>query len=435
MVSTAKSGGAQAPAHKPAHKAAKKADKKPDAPKATAKAAQPTTHTAKADKKAEPHAAHSGVSKAAAHSVASYVAGQIHKGGSQTAKFSIGDTGNGKKADGKGDHKAGKAGEKAGKQAGKANEPKKHDVDVTVVDWFNDGDGHGEEVSKIVDKSGKHIKKDDVKQVQFNQSDLPDELADTNLDEYITRYASDPLNDLSAHLEEIGRNPGKTKVVNHSGGAAPIEIYADIFEPSLYDPGNISYLAKKLGLPADATKQQVQQASIDRIQNTLANSQQYKDAKTRYDQATKALKDQGIVTVIAAGNTGVEEINKLKEAGNRFDQSFVDSVNANNNVLLVNTVDQFGKKGKKTDIPYFNTPETQTDFAVSGMPDGNSFAAPAVAAAVAEIKTYLPDASFNTIMNILKRSATDHANISQQNEGHGVIDIEKAIAIAKRRAS
>jgi hypothetical protein len=257
------------------------------------------------------------------------------------------------------------------------------------------------------------------------------------------------LNSTSENLEEIADQPGKIQVINQSQGSSKLDIVMGIWSPEnpkapnpSTNPEDLKALGEKLGLkPSDlkgldapAQARKIFQALVDRVETVTDGSQEVRDAKARHQRAVERLDKQGIFYVISAGNEG-DELSLLKQKGITFGADFADPVLASqrDNVLVI------GAAENKKRMAGFSTPSPFVFAAVDGTKipvgsgqkaDGTSFAAPQVTALIAEMrgKGFTPQ----QVRTVLREAARD-TSAPREQEGLGIIDMDKAKKLIQRR--
>ncbi|ADO75468.1 S8 family serine peptidase [Stigmatella aurantiaca] len=304
------------------------------------------------------------------------------------------------------------------------------DDTIAIFDSFGPGTTHGDNVEHVVDENSEYSD-DDIRTVPVGSSPAP---AGASLDERIEQRASSFLDSTSDAMQGILDNPGDITVINQSQSISPVRIADEMWQEVRNDPEAKAELAQELGLEEGASDTEILQALVDRVDGVFENSPEIAASKERYDRLSGELEDAGILHVVTAGNTG-DFLDTLDEMGVEYDGDFADSVLFNEHTIVVAA----STGGKRDQIADFSTPSDFVTVAIDGTDievvggetaNGTSFAAPQVTALIAEMRRINPDLTNDEIRDLLAKAATDTSATAQE-EGHGILDPDKALMLAR----
>lgn len=303
------------------------------------------------------------------------------------------------------------------------------DDTIALFDSFGPGTTHGDNVEHVVDENSEYSA-DEIRTVGVGSSSAP---AGASLDEQIEHRASSFLDSTSDAMQGVLDNPGDITVINQSQSISPVRIADEMWRDVRNDPKAKAALAKELGLKDGASDTEVLQALVDRVDGVFENSKEIATAKARYDKLSGKLEDAGILHVVTAGNTG-DFLDTLDEMGVEYDGDFADSVLFNEQTIVVAA----STGGKRDQIADFSTPSDFVTVAIDGTDievaegtaNGTSFAAPQVTALIAEMRRINPELTNDQVRDLLAQAATD-TSASAQEEGAGILDPDKALALAR----
>ncbi|MCY1076716.1 S8 family serine peptidase [Archangium lansingense] len=304
------------------------------------------------------------------------------------------------------------------------------DDTIAIFDSFGSGVTHGDDVGHVVDENSEYSA-DEIRTVGVGSTSAP---PGASLDERIEHRTASFLDSTSDAMQGLLDNPGDITVINQSQSISPVRIADEMWRDVRNDPEAKAALAKELGLEEGASDTEVLQALVDRVDGVFENSKDIAKAKARYDDMSGKLEDAGILHVVTAGNTG-DFLDTLDDMGVKYDGDFADSVLFNEHTLVVAA----STGGLKDRIADFSTPSDFVTVAIDGTDieveggrtaDGTSFAAPQVTALIAEMRRINPDLTNDQVRDILAQAATD-TRATEQEEGHGILDADKALALAR----
>jgi subtilisin family serine protease len=281
----------------------------------------------------------------------------------------------------------------------------------------------------VVDENSEYSP-DEIRTVGVGSSSAP---AGASLDEQIEHRASSFLDSTSDAMQGVLDNPGDITVINQSQSISPVRIADEMWRDVRNDPKAKAALAKELGLEEGASDTEVLQALVDHVDGVFENSKEIATSKARYDKLSGQLEDAGILHVVTAGNTG-DFLDTLDEMGVEYDGNFADSVLFNEQTIVVAA----STGGKRDQIADFSTPSDFVTVAIDGTDievaegtaNGTSFAAPQVTALIAEMRRINPELTNDQVRDLLAQAATDTSATSQE-EGAGILDADKALALAR----
>ncbi len=319
-----------------------------------------------------------------------------------------------------------------------------HDPDarIAVFDSFRGGsDGestHGELVEGVIQAEG--FKDEDVQRYQIDAkgslSDLKRDLErgrDEGLDGYIEDRFTGLLDNSRGGLEEIlNDDDSKITVVNQSQSVAEARVARDLWDEVKSDDSFRSDLSKSLELPTNASDRELAQALVDHIGDVADSSDKIAESQERYDEVSRRAADAGIAHVVTSGNLG-SFADELSELGVRTDRQFFRSALANEHKTIVGAVDDRSRSAS------FNSPRAGAEVSAPGVDleittqegqterkNGTSFAAPQVAALIAQVQEANPDLSPQEIENLI-RSEASRGRGPRHEIGTGVIDPEAVL--------
>ena len=298
----------------------------------------------------------------------------------------------------------------------------KAEPSVAVLDEFRGADEpgkttHGELVEGLLLSQG--LQQDDVKRLQVSpQGDVEqlwNEMAEGHegaLDRYIEDRMHGVLDGTSSALEEILQDKDSSiTTVNQSQGMSESLVLTQLTAVAREVPEFKDLLKEQVGLPAEASGQELVQALVDTIGDVNQNSPIVQQARQRYLAVSQQLADQGISHVLAAGNEGETE-DALAASGVETGPNFFRNILANDNTTVVGAVDARGGN------PYFNA-DAGAEISAFGVDapvltadgdqqvvSGTSFAAPLVAAADARLAVLFPNLTARQREGMMAASAT-----------------------------
>lgn len=307
------------------------------------------------------------------------------------------------------------------------------DDTIAIFDSFGDGVTHGDDVEHVVDENSEYSD-GEIRTVGVGSSSAP---AGASLDERIEQRASSFLDSTSDAMQGVLDNPGDITVINQSQSISPVRVADEMWREVSGDPKAKAALAQELGLEKGASDAEVLQALVDRVDGVFENSKEIAKSKARYDKLSGELEDAGILHVVTAGNTG-RFLDTLDDMGVEYDGDFADSVLFNEHTIgVAASTGDGGLLGDR--IADFSTPSDFVTVAIDGTDieveggrtaDGTSFAAPQVTALIAEIRRINPDLTNDQVRELLEQAATD-TRATAQEEGHGILDPDKALELAR----
>lgn len=339
----------------------------------------------------------------------------------------------------------------------KRAEDKDDDATIAVFDSFRDADKdgestHGELVEGVIQQEG-GFDDEDVQRYQISGggslSDLRDGLgeggdeAEDAFHKYIEDRYTGLLDNTREGLEEIlDDKDSKIKTVNQSQSVAEGRIARDLWEEAKDDDKFRADLTGALGLDSDASDRELAQALADGIGDSVANNDAIAESQEKYDEVSRRASDAGITHVVTSGNLG-RFADEWERLGVETDRQFYDSALANRHKLVVAATDDHGTRTQTDDSgAVFNSPDANADVSANGVDieirtqdgemetaSGTSFAAPMVAALVAQIKAENPNLSPSEIERLLERNADDLMG-SRQDVGAGTINENDSLADA-----
>ena len=332
----------------------------------------------------------------------------------------------------------------------KRAEDKDEDATIAVFDDFNnaDKDGvstHGEQVEGVIQQEG-GFKDEDIQRYQINSKGSKDELAkrlaegdEDALNDYIEDRYTSMLDNTSDGIEEIlDDKDSKITTINQSQSVAEGRIVRDLWKDAKDDPKFRADLAEHLGLDPKVSDRELAQALVDDVGEVVSSSDAIADSKQRFNDVSKRATDAGITHVVTSGNLG-DFASELDKLGVETDKQFYDSAFVNGRTLVVGASNENGKTPTSAS---FNSPNANADVSAPGVGidittqdgekvtnSGTSFAAPAVATLVAQIKAENPGITPREIERLLERTA-DPVNGPRNEVGHGTVNAEEALAAA-----
>ncbi|MFE8597183.1 S8 family serine peptidase [Archangium violaceum] len=304
------------------------------------------------------------------------------------------------------------------------------DDNIAIFDSFGPGTTHGDNVEHVVDENSEYSD-DDIRTVGVGSSSPP---AGASLDERIEHRASSFLDSTSDAMQGVLDNPDDITVINQSQSISPVRIADEMWSDVRNDPEAKAELAQELGLEEGASDTEILQALVDHVDGVFENSPEIAASKKRYDKLSGELEDAGILHVVTAGNTG-DFLDTLDGMGVEYDGDFANSVLFNEHTIVVAA----STGGKRDQIADFSTPSDFVTVAIDGTDievaggntaNGTSFAAPQVTALIAEMRRINPELTNDEIRDLLAKAATDTSATAQE-EGHGILDPDKALTLAR----
>lgn len=297
------------------------------------------------------------------------------------------------------------ASQPASKPAAKAES--KSEPSVAVLDEFRGAEEpgkttHGELVEGVLLSQG--LEQEDVKRLQVspqgNVEQLWDEMAEGQedaLDRYIETRIGGVFEGTASALEEIVQDQDSSiTTVNQSQGMSEGLVLNQLTTVAREYPEFKDLLREQVGLPAEASGQELVQALADTIGDVNQNSPVVQQARERYLEVSQQLAEQGISHVLAAGNEGETE-EAVIASGVETGPDFFRNILANDNTTVVGGLDAQGGNawfnadaGAEisafgVDVPILTADGVQT------VQSGSSFAAPLVASADAHLAVLFPN--------------------------------------------
>ncbi|ODT57921.1 hypothetical protein ABS71_19205 [bacterium SCN 62-11] len=293
----------------------------------------------------------------------------------------------------------------ASQPAAKA-EPKS-EPSVAILDEFRGAEvpgttTHGELVEGVLLSQG--LQQDDVKRIQVSpQGDVEqlwNEMADGQedaLDRYIETRIGGVFEGTTSALEEIVQDKESSiTTVNQSQGMSEGLVLNQLTTVAREYPEFKDLLRGQVGLPAEASGQEIVQALADTIGDVNQNSPVVQQARERYQEISQQLAERGISHVLAAGNEGETEDSVLA-SGIETGPDFFRNILANDNTTVVGGVDAQGgnawfnaNAGAEISALGVDVSILTADGAQVKEQNGTSFAAPLVAAADARLAAAFP---------------------------------------------
>lgn len=258
------------------------------------------------------------------------------------------------------------------------------------------------------------------------------------LNEMIDSAATDAYRVFGEQVDQVVTE-GKASVVNGSLGYSRNEVYIDTLNSLQANPG----LARHLGLQAaDIESLEVDEDGVTTITPEVSEAitryvderldtpgSKYQEARQKYQESTRNAAANGVTVVVAAGNE--HELNAVFERSTPGgDTNFLaqsDSVisvaasdDQDTQSLQDDTIGDFSSHGDGVYNPTIATDGVgiETEF---GEQDGTSFAAPKVAAVIAQLQKQNPNLTFDQIKGILQGTAVD-TQASHLAEGAGILN-------------
>lgn len=283
----------------------------------------------------------------------------------------------------------------------------KSEPSVAILDEFRGAEEpgkttHGEMVEGVLLSQG--LEQNDVKRLQVSpQGDVEqlwNEMAEGQedaLDRYIETRIGGVYEGTASALEEIVQDKDSSiTTVNQSQGMSEGLVLNQLTTVAREYPEFKDLLREQVGLPAEASGQEIVQALADTIGDVNQNSPVVQQARERYLEVSQQLAEQGISHVIAAGNEGETE-DSVIASGIETGPDFFRNILANDNTTVVGGLDAQGgnawfNANAGAEISAFGVDvPIQTADGVQTMQSGTSFAAPFVAAADARLATLFPN--------------------------------------------
>jgi hypothetical protein len=282
----------------------------------------------------------------------------------------------------------------------------KSEPSVAILDEFRGADEpgnttHGELVEGVLLSQG--LEQEDVKRIQVSpQGDVEElwnEMADGQedaLDRYIETRIGGVFEGTASALEEIVQDKDSAiTTVNQSQGMSEGLVLNQLTTVAREYPEFKDLLREQVGLPAEASGQEIVQALADTIGDINQNSPVVQQARERYQEISQQLAERGISHVLAAGNEGETE-DSVIASGIETGPDFFRNILANENTTVVGGVDAQGgnawfnaNAGAEISALGVEVP-VQTADGDQQVVNGTSFAAPFVAAADARLAASFP---------------------------------------------
>ena len=332
-------------------------------------------------------------------------------------------------------------------------EEKNPDATVAVFDTFRDADKdgvntHGEEVEGVImaqaDMDDKDIQRYGIAGKALNKESLDGALEDGNVElfeRHVELYMSSGLDQTSDAMEEILQDKdSKITSINQSQSWAEARLVKSMWERAEEEPEFREKLGKFFGFEGNVGDRELLQEMVDSVHEISSESDWIQDSRNHYEDVSKELAEAGITHVVTSGNLGRWD-DKLKSLGVETPDDFFLSNLVNKHKTVVAASWKW-PDGSIMPAP-FNSPEAQADLAANGVNvavttddgassvvSGTSFAAPKVAAIVAQMKEKNPELTPQEIELILLRTASSQGSFAVQDEGRGKLEAERALAEA-----
>lgn len=323
--------------------------------------------------------------------------------------------------------------------------------EAALIDDFADADKkstHGEKVESIMQESG-DLDARDIRRYQAGSggnlgSVVEAEAADLGaaLDQYVEASMTGLLDGSSDAFEHIlAQEDTQIKTVNQSLGNPEIRIAMNLHKETKDDADFRANYLEHAGLAADASESQLLQALVDDVSEAREGSDAIAESEQRYDNLTAQAQEQGITTVVSAGNYG-RFADLLQREGVEVEQSFYQDVLVNDHVIAVGAVDSQGTANLGDDTEAkFTTPHASADISAPGVDvsvevdgktetgSGTSYSAPQVSGAIAEMKEDFPYLQSEEIEKLVLGTAAD-TGLNGTEVGAGILQEAKAQTLA-----
>ncbi len=272
------------------------------------------------------------------------------------------------------------------------------------------------------------------------------------LDQYIDDGSTAAFQQFGEQIEKTV-DEGQSSVINGSLGYARNNVYEDTLGALQENPKLATHLNLK---PSDIqnlktnedgqtlVSDKVSQAIVQYVDQRLdAPNSAFQQARQDYQQITQRAAQNGVVTVVSAGND--HELNSVFERQqpggdtNFLAQSdSIISVAASDNrgtpYTGDDTIGDFSSYGDGRYNPTVASDGVQVDTGNGKKEDGTSFSAPKVAATVAQLQKENPNLTFDQIKNILQSTATN-TQASNLAEGAGILNPNAALQVGQGTGS
>ena len=289
-----------------------------------------------------------------------------------------------------------------------ASEPaSKSEPSVAILDEFRGAEvpgttTHGEVVEGLLLSQG--LEQEDVKRIQVSpQGDVKQlwkQMAggqEDALDRYIETRIGGVFEGTTSALEEIVQDKDSAiTTVNQSQGMSEGLVLNQLTTVAREHPEFKDLLRGQVGLPAEASGQEIVQALADTIGDVNQNSPVVQQARERYQEISQQLAERGINHVLAAGNEGETE-DSVIASGIETGPDFFRNILANENTTVVGGVDAQGgnawfnaNAGAEISALGVDVSVLTADGVQVREQNGTSFAAPLVAAADARLAAAFP---------------------------------------------
>jgi hypothetical protein len=262
--------------------------------------------------------------------------------------------------------------------------------------------------------------------------------------------SSAALTDAARSLNEITQGHPDRRVINMSYEMTRTLIYGRVMADVTRSPE----LQKAIGIrnPSanasqdprsmieSSTPDELQQAVMDYVDQRMnATDSAYHKALAAYQASVRATAETGVAVVVATGNEHLPGLMMNAKPGAEFnflaESPDVISVAASNDKHTPNDPSDdvgtlFSSRGGAGFNPTIsaNGVDVPTD---QGPEDGTSFSTPGVSAAVVRIMQANPNLTVAQVQNILRATATD-TSAPEDEEGAGILNADKAVALAKQ---
>lgn len=352
-------------------------------------------------------------------------------------------------------------------------EEKDPNAQVAIFDNFapkRDGSPtHGELTESVVQEVGGYGE-EDTQRYEVGEGFPADdflsavEKGDPNaLTNVVESMATTLLDDTTGAIEEILQDENsQINTINQSQSVSPAsvseQLLARTFPPTQNPERPMSEeqmakaeasaadyrstLAKSLQLEPDVSDDDLARALVTQVSDIFESSDKIKESEERYNGASQQASDNGISHVLSSGNRGTLR-DYLDELGVQPDEGFYESSLVTDNTTVVGATDDKGTETLADDTRFEgNAPDAGAEIAAPGTNremttldgrtatrSGTSYAAPEVAAVMANIKALHPELSPQEIEDLLVETAAE-VDAPANEVGAGVVRVDEAMAAA-----
>ena len=269
--------------------------------------------------------------------------------------------------------------------------------------------------------------------IQHREVDLADSMdglqhnAPGALDHYIEDRFVVPTEGTAKQLQQIDAS-GRRSVIGQSQGASDSRM-VDSLWGAAQDPKMAANLDSQLGLPTNASRHDLLQALVNRVETVHEGSSAIKNAHQDMLKAASALPD-GSVRVISAGNQG--ELSRLLTSEHiPVSSSFYESEMVDPKAIIVGAADTNGAAPRAADLA---SPDADAMVAANGVDvptylagapsgTGSSFAQPQVTGAVFQMLNNHPELHRDEVLQKLQGAALPLDSVRQV--GSGLLQFDK----------